>query len=161
MCHATTSASFITHSEKGHRSEQYSYLLQGPIMGCDLFKPIQLSERPAFLPPIRNKKMGLGQEKKNKQQTGLEKYSTHGQRKCKRCQGKEIGSYLSGLAAVAEKFLDESTKAGNYLMFMDILMASWKSELNLLGRDREDGIEIYLHALQVSIIRVKSVEPLS
>ena len=33
-------------------------------MGCDLFKPIQLSERPAFLPPIRNKKMGLGQEKK-------------------------------------------------------------------------------------------------
>ena len=62
---------------------------------------------------------------------------------------------------MAEKFLDESTKAGNYLMFMDILMASWKSELNLLGRDREDGIEIYLHALQVSIIRVKSVEPLS
>ena len=51
--------------------------------------------------------------------------------------------------------------AGNYLMFMDILMASWKSELNLLGRDREGGIEIYLHALQVSIIRVKSVEPLS
>lgn len=37
-------------------------------MGCDLFKPIQLSERPAFLPPIRNKKMGLGQGKK-KQKT--------------------------------------------------------------------------------------------
>lgn len=157
MCHATTSASFITHSEKGHCSEQYSYLLQGPIMGCDLFKPIQLSERPAFLPPIRNKKMGLGQEKKTKQQTGLEKYSTHGQRKCKRCQGKEIESYLSGLAAVAEKFLDESTKAGNYLMFVGILMASQ----NFLGRDREGGIEIYLHALQVSIIREKSVEPLS
>ena len=79
----------------------------------------------------------------------------------KKCQGKEIGSYLSGLAAVAEKFLDESTKAENYLMFVDILMASWKSELNFLGRDREGGIEIYLHALQVSIIREKSVEPLS
>lgn len=38
-------------------------------MGCDLFKPIQLSERPAFLPPIRNKKMGLGQEKKKTQKT--------------------------------------------------------------------------------------------
>lgn len=35
-------------------------------MGCDLLKPTQLSERPAFLPPIRNKKMGLGQEKKKK-----------------------------------------------------------------------------------------------
>lgn len=27
MCHANTSVSFITHSERGHHSEQYSYLL--------------------------------------------------------------------------------------------------------------------------------------
>lgn len=58
---------------------------------------------------------------------------------------------------MAEKFLDESTKAGNYLMFVGVLMASW----NFLGRDREGGIEIYLHALQVSIIKEKSVDPLS
>lgn len=67
MCHANMLAGFITHSERGHRSEQYGYLSYGPILGCDLFRSIQLSERLAFLPPIRNKEMGLRQGKTNKQ----------------------------------------------------------------------------------------------
>lgn len=78
LCYVNMSASFITHFERCYCSEQHSFLLHGSLMGCDLFKSIQLSERPAFLPPIRNKEMGLGQGETNKQQTGFEKYSTPG-----------------------------------------------------------------------------------
>lgn len=95
-------------------------------MGCDLFKPIQLSERPAFLPPIRNKKDGLGAGKKKKQcRQDLKNIPLMARENVKDVKGREIESYLSGLAAVAEKFLDESTKAGKLSDVCGVLMASW------------------------------------
>lgn len=131
-------------------------------MGCDLFRSVQLSERLAFLPPIRDKEMGSRQGKTNKQnsQQDLKNIPLMAEEMWKMLR--EGNRVCSEWPCSSNREISRWTNRGrgptDVCGHPDAELAEGAE---FFRRRKGRRIEIYLHALQVSIIRVRSAESLS